>query len=526
MSPILKPGRNCWDIQDVVESGLLIDGRDYYREFYRAAKKARHYILISGWQFDSEVKLLRGDDEQMADGDVRFIDFLNSLCERNPELNIYILAWDFSFIFMLEREWLQEWIFGWETNERIHFYFDSSHPIGASQHQKFVVVDGCIAFIGGMDICAHRWDDREHRTKNPERVDTDGTPYTPYHDVQAYVTGPIVEQLNEIFKARWLRTTGDILRLPPSLNTYITDIRPSVVINAKKAAFSRTQAKTLTALQHDIKEIRWLYTNAINAAEHLIYIENQYFSSQAVFKALVNRMRSSYRPLLQIILMLPKEPQAFLEKIAVGYSQVKLLRSLKEIAKNTGHALGIYYPAPSTENGNTTPVYIHSKVLIVDDRFLCVGSANTTNRSLGLDAELNISWEALTEDDQALIRSIREVRAALLADHTATTGDQLYRIDGVVDFLNQLADNPRNRLRYNELENVFDNNKLLKNIWPDNLIFDFDPDRPLLEEDIHEILSSDKNSIFAGGITLLKKWLSGKQEQPAVPQESSDRREP
>jgi phospholipase D1/2 len=46
----------------------------------------------------------------------------------------------------------------------------------------------------------------------------------------------------------------------------------------------------------------------------------------------------------------------------------------------------------------------------VDDRFLSVGSANTTNRSLGLDTELNVSWEATSWRQRSLIRSIRRIR--------------------------------------------------------------------------------------------------------------------
>lgn len=72
---------------------MLIDGRDYYRAFYQAARTAERYILIAGWQFDSTARLLRGDDAQEADGEIQFLPFLNELCERNPSLSIYILAW-------------------------------------------------------------------------------------------------------------------------------------------------------------------------------------------------------------------------------------------------------------------------------------------------------------------------------------------------------------------------------------------------------------------------------------------------
>ena len=72
---ILQPDKNCWTISEVTESGLLIDGRDYYRAFYQAARSAEDYILISGWQFDSDVALLRGSDADYAPASEQFLTF-------------------------------------------------------------------------------------------------------------------------------------------------------------------------------------------------------------------------------------------------------------------------------------------------------------------------------------------------------------------------------------------------------------------------------------------------------------------
>jgi phospholipase D1/2 len=75
---ILNPGSNCRGVYEARETGLLVDACDYYRAFYRSALKARHYILPAGWQFDSEVRLLRGEEakfEQIDD----LIPFLDRL---------------------------------------------------------------------------------------------------------------------------------------------------------------------------------------------------------------------------------------------------------------------------------------------------------------------------------------------------------------------------------------------------------------------------------------------------------------
>jgi phospholipase D1/2 len=124
---------------------------------------------MSGWQFDSGVALLRGEDVP-ADSEVHFLPFLNGLCDANPELHVYILAWDFHVVLALERQWMQQVYFHWMTNPRFRFVFDDCPVPGGSHHQKFVVVDGTHAFVGGMDICESRWDDRCHRGENQLRT--------------------------------------------------------------------------------------------------------------------------------------------------------------------------------------------------------------------------------------------------------------------------------------------------------------------------------------------------------------------
>ena len=145
---------------------------------------------MSGWQFDSGVLLLRGSDAPPG-AEVRLLPFLNALCEANPDLHVYILAWDFHVVLALEREWMQRVYFDWMTNPRFRFLFDDCPAPGGSHHQKFVVVDGTHAFVGGMDVCESRWDDRCHRGENPLRLGR-GAPHKPYHDVQGYLAGPDV----------------------------------------------------------------------------------------------------------------------------------------------------------------------------------------------------------------------------------------------------------------------------------------------------------------------------------------------
>jgi phosphatidylserine/phosphatidylglycerophosphate/cardiolipin synthase-like enzyme len=508
---ILKPGHNCQGIFEVHETGLIVDGCDYYRAFFHAAKKARRYILIAGWQFDSDVTLLRGEDAQEAETDVRFLAFLNKLCEDNPELKIYILAWDFSVIFAFDREWFQKWIFNWTTNKRLHFRFDSSHAIGASHHQKFVVIDSHLAFVGGLDICSNRWDDRRHLSENPYRKNPDGKTYEPYHDLQSYHIGPAASQLAELFKLRWLNSGGGELSLPSVQEDLRIKIKNSLPISHDRVAISRTQSKTVIPLQNSIKEIRHLYLDAINASDKIIYIENQYFSSQAVYKALSERMRDKNRPKLNIVMILPKKPHAFIEEISMGIVQTKILRSLKQIAYREGHALGIYYTLSSSKDLKKEPTYIHAKLLLIDDRFLSFGSANMTNRSMGLDTELNVSWEAKDFLDKD-INSIRNIRISLLAEHSGLkvqkNRDTLGSTNRLVEFLDRIVNQGTGRLCHHTMETILGDTEKLKTLRLDD--FSIDPEKPIIEENIFEIMSKDATGIFSKGINLLNKWLPNK----------------
>ena len=103
MGRIVEP-EACWRTAKVDEAGLLIDAADYYRELYRAALTAKKSLLLTGWQFDSEVPLLRGGEALQASGPVTLLAFLSHLCETRPGLQVCILAWDFNLVFAAERE--------------------------------------------------------------------------------------------------------------------------------------------------------------------------------------------------------------------------------------------------------------------------------------------------------------------------------------------------------------------------------------------------------------------------------------
>jgi phospholipase D1/2 len=496
MARILDPGTNCFRTAEVDEIGLLIDAHDYYREFYRAAMVAERYILLSGWQFDSGVTLLRGADAEGVDTPLTLLAFLEYLCERKPELEIWILAWDFALVFAAEREWMQRLVFDWTTNERLRFRFDDNHVERGCHHQKFVVIDGELSFLGGLDLCEDRWDDREHREHNPLRKSR-GEPHKPFHDIQVFMRGrECAAALEELFLTRWERTCGTPITLQraeglPAARKRVDALLP---IAAKSAALSRTDPYGSPGGPEPCKEIEALHLAAIAAAEQLIYLETQYMSSHRITSALLERMRAPGRPQLEIVMILNMRGETLKEQAAVGLAQAQNIDQLRRAAAETGHQLGMYCTLPAC-NAPETPertTYIHAKLMIVDDRFLTVGSANLTNRSMVLDTELNLSVETHDAHD-TLGHSIRAVRADLLAEHSG--GPAIEQVEGLVAVLDAIAKRAHEgardvpcRLRSHPSP-TSNEQTALSLIDPQTLPFDPDHIEELSEEDKFDFLS-------------------------------------
>ena len=444
LQPIVRVPANACGVYRSTASGLLVDGQDYYRAVYRAWASARRTIYITGWQLDSQVALLRSDDAGDAGGPVTLLPHLNECCQRNPELRVYILAWDFSLVYALERELFQRWRVGWQSHERIRFELDGSHPAGASHHQKMVVVDDTLAFAGGMDLCAHRWDTRDHQAGDPRRTAPGRRPYPPFHDIQARVQGPAATALGSVFRQRWRNATGESL---PAGGGDSDDCEP-LAMEASLAlsdgehqlpvAISRTLGEHPEHPTRSLREIQQLLEDAVAAAERLVYVETQYLTSKAFVEALHRRMSDSSRSRLQVVLVLPEQPGELKERLTLGATQAEALGVLQDAAATNGHNLGVFHPGGPP--GARRPTYVHSKVLIVDDRFLSVGSANLTNRSFGLDSELNLTWDAgLTPAVSTEV--LAAVRADLLAEHCGPAADatDLIGTEDLVARLNALT---------------------------------------------------------------------------------------
>jgi phosphatidylserine/phosphatidylglycerophosphate/cardiolipin synthase-like enzyme len=157
---------------------------------------------------------------------------------------------------------------------------------------------------------------------------------------------------------------------------------------------------------------------------------------------LLSRLRDGDRPKLQIVVMVPRGADSGKEKFALGETQNMVLAALEEAAREGGHELLLLCSACG--NGDQT-TFIHSKLLIVDDHFLSVGSANLTERSMGLDRELSLFW--LADGGAALAADIANVRASLLGEHAGRDPEELRSPEGLAQRIAAWLDDPDCRLR-------------------------------------------------------------------------------
>ena len=407
-SPILVPGHTCWRIEPAERIAFLVDGEAYFQAFREAALRAKHSMMIVGWDIDTQVELVR-ETSASSEMPTKLGEFLVALLRRRRRLRVSVLNWDYAVIYALERQWMPTAEPGWRRHRRLWYQVDDHHPVGASHHQKLVVIDDAVAFVGGLDLSKSRWDTREHLSRDPRRVDAEGIVYAPFHDVQMMVSGDAASALGDLARNRWFNATGRRLSAPPPRS--VEEVWPPRVnpdLTECPVAIMRTQPR-YEELEEQ-REIEQAYLSAIKRARRSIYIESQYFTAQVISRALAQRLSEHDGP--DVVLVLRQHCDGWLERRTMDSLRAQLLHEV-ELADHYGR-LRVYAPVVPGEAG-AEPVAVHSKLLIVDDEFVCIGSANVSNRSMGFDTECNLAVEAC---GQARVQSaIAAFRNGLLAEH-------------------------------------------------------------------------------------------------------------
>ncbi|TGN61812.1 phospholipase [Paracoccus liaowanqingii] len=411
---MLRAGETCWTIARAGRVAVIIDAADYFAMVREAIQKARHSVLLIGWDFDTRIALDRPDDDARVPN--RLGKLLDWAIKEQPGLQIHVLRWNLGAINELGRGTTPLAILDWMTDDRIHFKLDAAHPAGSAHHQKIVVIDDALAFCGGIDMTGDRWDTREHLDEHPLRVrPTTKRHYPPWHDVSTAVDGRAAQALGELARERWRCATGETLTPPTPTEVWPEELTP--LFRDVDVAIART------APEYDgragVQEIEALYLEAIRSVRQTLYIESQYFASLPLADAMAKRLSEPDGP--EIVLVNPDKAQGWLEEEVMGSSRAMLL---DRIATADRHGRFRLY-TPVTEQRQ--PIYVHAKVMVVDDRLLKVGSSNLNNRSMGFDTECDLAMEASPDpaEDHAVRRSILSLRNDLVAEHLGVTQDVL-----------------------------------------------------------------------------------------------------
>jgi phosphatidylserine/phosphatidylglycerophosphate/cardiolipin synthase-like enzyme len=402
---ILAAPATHWRIATADRAALLIDGAAYFAALASAMEQARHSITIVGWDIRSQLRLQPDKSEETLAGR------LVRLLDATPELRVRLLIWDWSIAYSLDREVLPQWQLE-PLHDRLTFVLDDALPTAAAHHEKVVVVDGRLAFVGGIDLTDGRWDTPDHDPRSAIRSIADtGKARSPFHDVMMALDGAAAAAVAELVERRWQRAADETLELRPPAGSGEPAPWPEGVepqLRDQRFAIARTRpdyAETSRA-----REIKALYLAAIEAAERLIYIENQYLTVREIAWALARRLRD--RPDLELVIITPDACEGVLENAVMDQGREVFVAILEDAAPDRLAVL-----TPFSRN---VGIHVHAKVMIVDDRFFTMGSANLANRSMGVDSEINLA----IEHSEAL-PVIRGWRHRLLAEHLGVTPERL-----------------------------------------------------------------------------------------------------
>jgi phospholipase D1/2 len=411
-SQMLEPGRNCWCVEQADRAALIVDACDYFRLARQAMLRAESQILLIGWDFDTRIML----DSEPSDGAPdKLGPLLSWIAHHRPQVSTHILRWDLGAPKLLARGTTFLRLIRWAMSKQITFKLDGAHPTGASHHQKIVVIDDRLAFCGGIDMTAERWDTREHRDKDERRKrPTTGRIYQPWHDATMAVDGAAAAALGTLARNRWRTAGGDEIPQPKvESDPWPEELKPDFTKVDLGIARTRGAHKDIP----ELREIEALYLDMVGSAQRFIYAESQFFASRVIAEAIAKRLEEPDGP--EFIVINPKVVDGWLYDEVMSPARAELMELL---AKSDRRGRFRIY-TPVTTGGED--IYVHSKITIVDDVMLRVGSANLNNRSMGLDSECDLIVDSRDPANEGAAARIAELRSGLLAEHLDVSPEQV-----------------------------------------------------------------------------------------------------
>ncbi len=377
------PGEGWWSARTDVRPGnrveVLIDGAAALPEMERAIREAQHSIHIAGWHASPDFTLSRGPHA------AALRDLLAEAAER-AQVRLLLWAGPPLPAFQPTRRVVEKAREVFVRGSGVQCALDKREYTMHCHHEKIMVIDETLAFVGGLDFTAlqgDRFDDIEHPPRSPMG----------WHDAALRLHGPAVADVSRHFIQRWGEVTGELLPQP---------VEPAEAGSSAVQILRTVPERTYQFAPRGEFTILDAYMGALSSAEHFIYLENQFLWSPEVVDVLAAKLERPPRHNFRVLLLLPAKPSN-----GADTTRGQLGRLLDADA-GAGRLLATTIVGHHGEE--KAPVYVHAKVGIVDDRWLTIGSANLNEHSLFNDTEMNVLI-----GDAALVR---ETRLRLWSEHT------------------------------------------------------------------------------------------------------------
>ena len=384
------PGGGWADGEPPPRSGnaveVLIDGAQALPAIVEELQGAHSHVHLTGWYFTPDFALTR-DDEPLV--------LRNLLAELAERLDVRVLAWAGAPLplFRPSRRDVRTMREQLTRHTKIRCALDAHERPLHCHHEKTIVVDDRVAFVGGLDLTLESGD-RFDTSRHPARANVG------WHDACARIVGPAVGDVAEHFRLRWHEVTGETLA-PVVASEPAGDVDLQVVRTVPERIYRATPRGEFRILES--------YLRALRSAQRLVYLENQFLWSPEIAAVLRDKLSGPPSPDFRLLLVLPAKPNTG------GDDTRGVLAELIEADADAGRILACTLYARS--GARADPIYVHAKVAVVDDAWLTLGSANLNEHSLFNDTEMNI-----VTHDAALAT---ETRLRLWAEHLELPVDRI-----------------------------------------------------------------------------------------------------
>jgi phosphatidylserine/phosphatidylglycerophosphate/cardiolipin synthase-like enzyme len=427
-------GDEAWSVGSRAQ--VLTDGAAYFARLHEelCATLPGDTVLFTDWEGDADERLVADAAEESEVGSVLRVLAARGVAVRGLLWRSHSKAMRFSEEANLDLARTVNQAGG-------EVLLDHRVRRGGSHHQKLVVVrrarpDDDVAFVGGIDLCHGRHDDHAHRG-DPQAAKLDPEHYgdrPPWHDIQLELHGPAVTDVEWTFRERWEDPTPLDTRNPWRAALHRFAQRPATPSalpwSAERSADGPLAVQVLRTYParrrsypfapEGERSIGRAYVKVFERARRLIYLEDQYLWSFHAARCLTDALHRE--PDLVVAIVIPRYPDPD-GLLAGGASRIGREYVLDQLIAAGGDRVAVY----DLENDAGTPIYVHSKVCVVDDLWLAIGSDNLNRRSWTHDSEVSCAVVDSTRDEREPVdpagrgerarRLARDTRLSLAAEH-------------------------------------------------------------------------------------------------------------